>query len=284
MNVDTGSLSFIIALFFVFVSMLGIFIIVYIIKNKKIENENIDRIIDIGKWFIVSVAITLSASIINDGFKEREQDIKEMEVFDKYVSTIIAADSLEQRRALCEYFSAVSPNGQIKESWEKYQKIVDKQLQDDAAYKAKIAAIQNKEKEQTATVEELIKKEELINKIQVNNMSLAPLLQSNQSGPAKSRVYIHISDEAQREEMKKLQLSLQSDGFYVPGIENVKYKSDAPKTSSIRYFNVEDKESAQMLVDKLKEFGETNVASFYITSYRARLGHLEIWLGDKNKP
>jgi len=284
MGVDTGGLSFIIALFFAFVSLLGVFIIVYMIKNKSIENENIDRVIDIGKWFIVSVAITLSTSIINDGFKEREQDIKEMEVFDKYVSTVIAANSLEQRRALSEYFSAVSPNGQIKESWEKYQKIVDKQLQDDAANKAKLADIQNKEKEQTVTAEELLKKDELINKIQTNNMSLAPSVQSNQSTSTQSRVYIHISDEAQRNEMEKLKISLQSGGFSVPGIENVKDKADVPKKSSVRYFNVEDKENAQMLVDKLNESGEANVALFYITSYRARIGHLEIWLGDKNKP
>lgn len=283
MNIDTGQLSLIIALFFIFISLLGVFIVVYMIKNKKIENENIDRIVEIGKWFIVSVAITLSASIINDGFKEREQDVKEMEVFDKYVSTIIMADNLEQRRALCEYFAAVSPNGQIKKSWQDYQKIVDKQLQNAAALKAKIADIENKELDQAATAEELIKKEELINKIQANNMSLSPLIKKDTATAIKSRVYIHINDETQLPEMKKLQHSLQDNGFAVPGIENVKYKANIPKIASVRYFNVEDKDGAQLVVDKLKEFGEANATLVYITSYSARLGHLEVWLGNKDK-
>lgn len=280
MDIDTGKLSLIIALFFIVISLSGVFILVYMIKNKKIESENIDRIIDIGKWFIVSVAITLSASIINDGFKERDQDLKEMEVFEKYVSTIIMADNLEQRRALCEYFAAVSPNGQIKKSWQDYQKIVDQQLKDDAALKAKVAAIENKELVQAATTEELIKKEELINKIQVNNISLSPSVHKENSMAVKSRVYIHINDEAQREGMKKLQNSLQDNGFSVPNIENVKHKANIPKTTSVRYFNAQDKEGAQLVVDKLKEFGEINVALIYIASYSARLGHLEIWLGN----
>lgn len=74
---DMGSISLWLGIFFILLSLSGIFIIYSIIKNKSIENENIDKIIELGKWFIVSVAITLSVSIVNDGFRERDQDIKE---------------------------------------------------------------------------------------------------------------------------------------------------------------------------------------------------------------
>ena len=97
---DTGNVSLWLGIFFILTSLSGIFVIYSIIKNKSIENENIDKIIELGKWFIVSVAITLSVSIVNDGFREREQDIKEMEIFDKYVDTILEAAGVEKKKVI----------------------------------------------------------------------------------------------------------------------------------------------------------------------------------------
>ena len=70
---DTGNLSFWLGVSFILIAMCGIIVIYLIIKNKTIENENIDKIIELGKWFMVSVAIALSVSIINDG---SEKEIK----------------------------------------------------------------------------------------------------------------------------------------------------------------------------------------------------------------
>ncbi len=81
-----GDLSLWLCLIFAAFSLIGIYVVYLIIKNKTIENESIDKIIERGKWFIASVALTLSASIINDGFRESDQDIKETEIFDKYVT------------------------------------------------------------------------------------------------------------------------------------------------------------------------------------------------------
>lgn len=143
---DTGNLSLWLSIFFILISLGGIFVIYSIIKNKNIENENIEKIIELGKWFIISVAITLSTSIVNDGFKEREQDVKEMEVFDKYVNTILEADNIEKRKLLCEYFASVSPEGPIKKSWEKYEKIVDQHIVDIRNSNDKILVLEKKQK------------------------------------------------------------------------------------------------------------------------------------------
>jgi len=94
MGMDTGHLSLLLCAVLMVVALVGIIAIYLMIKNKEIENENVDKIVDLGKWCIVSVAIVLSTSIVNDGFRERDQDIKEMEVFDKYVTTILEADGL----------------------------------------------------------------------------------------------------------------------------------------------------------------------------------------------
>jgi len=171
---STGNLSLLLSIFFIVLSLSGIFVIYLIIKNKSIENENIDKIIDLGKWFIVSVGITLSASIVNDGFRERGQDIKEMEVFDKYINTILEADSLNKRKLLCEYFAAVSPEGSIKTSWKNYEKIVDDHISELETDEKTIIDIAEKVKKDEASDFEIEIKNRLEKKVIVLNQSLIP--------------------------------------------------------------------------------------------------------------
>jgi hypothetical protein len=64
-----------------------------------------DKVIDLIKWSISSVAIVLVTLIIDTGFRERSTGIQEMQVYDKYVDIILKADNIEQRWKLCEYFS-----------------------------------------------------------------------------------------------------------------------------------------------------------------------------------
>lgn len=80
-----------------------------------------DKTIDLIKWFIGSVVIVVVTLIIDTGFKEREAGIKEMEVYDKYVSIILTADNIEQRWNLCQYFSIVTPTERLRERWQVYK-------------------------------------------------------------------------------------------------------------------------------------------------------------------
>jgi len=171
---NTGDLSLWICLFFVAISLIGIIVVYLIIKNKAIENENIDKIIELGKWFIASVALTLSASIINDGFRERDQDIKETELFDKYLETIMAADGLEKRKLLCEYFAIVSPNGSIREAWISYKNVVDEHLKEDKKDREKVAELDKKVTNKTASVTDIDELDYTKERISVRNQSLAP--------------------------------------------------------------------------------------------------------------
>ena len=116
-----------------------------LIKKGTIESEKLDKLIDLGKWFIVSVAIVLAAAIVNDGFREREQDIKEIDVFDKYISTITRADGIEQRWLLCEYFATVSPEGHLQKAWVNYQAILKPRYEEYKKNKTEIVEITNKE-------------------------------------------------------------------------------------------------------------------------------------------
>jgi len=80
-----------------------------------------DKIIDLIKWSISSVAIVLVTLIIDTGFRERATGIQEMQVYDKYVDIILKADNIEQRWKLCEYFSIVTPTERLRDRWKVYK-------------------------------------------------------------------------------------------------------------------------------------------------------------------
>lgn len=153
---DTGNLSLYLGFFFIGISLLGIIIIYFLMKNNSIEKDRIDKLIELGKWFIASVAIVLSTAIVNDGFREREQDIKEIDVFDKYVTTITKADGIEQRWLLVEYFATVSPQGRLQESWKRYQEILKPGYLEYKENKERIAEIAVKENPTEVDRKELI--------------------------------------------------------------------------------------------------------------------------------
>lgn len=124
------------------ICLLAIYFIYLAIKHKSIENENIDKLIDLGKWFIISVAIVLSTSTISDVFKQRELAMKELELkykikteiskshmedFERYTDIVLAAD-LEKKRFLSDYFANVAI-GERKAGWEKYNQLVRKDIE-----------------------------------------------------------------------------------------------------------------------------------------------------------
>lgn len=275
---DTGNLSLWLSIFFILISLCGIFVIYLIIKNKSIENENIDKIIELGKWFIVSVAITLSASIINDGFREREQDIKEMEVFDKYVSTILEADGIERRKLLCEYFASVSPEGPIRKSWERYETIVDKHIVEIRESEKKIIVIAKKAEEGTASASEIEEKARLEEKTSALSQSL---IQKSSQADLKPRVYFHIRDESQRTQAKQLADKVESRAnVVVPGVQRLDI---GPPGTELRYFKSVEEQEAKQIADALSSLG-LKVATKYVpgfeSSNKIRPRHYELWISS----
>lgn len=90
------------------------------------------------------------------------------------------------------------------------------------------------------------------------------------------RVYIQISDEAQRVNARNLQANLSKQGFIVPGIENVTGKLGAPDRVEIRYFNDADQVAASRIRQLMIQagFGDAMLARM---SLKANPGTLEIW-------
>ncbi len=164
MFANTGNLSFYLGISFILAAFIGLIIAFYMIKNSPIDLTNLDKIVELGKWFIVSVALVVGATIIGDGFKEREQDVKEIGVFDKYVTMITEADGIEKRWLLAEYFSMVAPAGELRNSWEAYKIAIRPSLDEYRANKEKLATLSVKSETTESEVQEIAKLQE-INKV-----------------------------------------------------------------------------------------------------------------------
>ena len=163
MFANTSSLSLYLGITFIVIALIGSVAIAWVILRTAIEQAKLDKLIEIVKWFVISVAVVVGASIVSDSFKEREQDVKEIAVFDKYVTTITEADGVEKRWLLAEYFSFVAPPGELRKSWEAY-KVAIKPLLDeyrkDKAERDGLAAKQERTDEENKKLTELQQKTE----------------------------------------------------------------------------------------------------------------------------
>ncbi len=275
---DTGNLSLWLSVSFILISLCGILVVYLIIKNKSIENENIDKIIELGKWFIVSVAITLSVSIVNDGFRERDQDIKEIEVFEKYTSIVLEADGAVKRKLLCDYFASVSPEGSIRKSWERYKEIVDRDIAELREAENKLATIVIKVEEGTASPSEKEEKFRLQEKASSLNQSLIP--QSNQAD-LKPRVYFHIRNESERTQAKQIAKNLEnSANVVVPGVQRL---DAGPSVTELRYFKSGEEQEANQIASALSSLGlkvETRYVKGFESSNKIRPRHYELWIAS----
>lgn len=145
MFTNTGNLSFYLGISFILLAFIGLIVAFRLVKNGSIEPDKLDKLIELGKWFIISVALVVGSAIVVDGFKEREQDVREIEVFDKYVTTITEVEGVEKRWLLAEYFSMVAPDGELRKSWVAYKELIKPRLDEFRLAKAEKKIIDNKE-------------------------------------------------------------------------------------------------------------------------------------------
>lgn len=97
------------------------------------------------------------------------------------------------------------------------------------------------------------------------------------AAPIKPRVYIHISNEGQREAATQARNALQQAGDLVPGIQNVGAKS--PAKMELRYFLQADAEGAKQVASTLKQAGISVEPKFIpgFSDNNIRPLHFELW-------
>jgi hypothetical protein len=117
---NTGTISFILYGIFISIAVVAMLFAFYFIKKDTIEASKLDKMIELFKYTIVTTAIATVTLIVTDLFKERDQDVKELNYFDKYVNDVKKVDGVEERIRLTKYLSIVAPSGPMKKSWKCY--------------------------------------------------------------------------------------------------------------------------------------------------------------------
>jgi hypothetical protein len=101
------------------------------------------------------------------------------------------------------------------------------------------------------------------------------------------RVYIHIASEDQRKAAKVLQSQLIAKNYIVPGIENVSGKAKIPAKLQVRYFDPQAKESADSILQLIKnggidgelDFEKPNGADATSSDIKT---HFEVWAASSS--
>lgn len=127
---NTGTISFVLYGIFVVLTIVAMIVAFYFIKKGNIEEVKLEKMISLFKYSIVSVAIATVSLVVSDLFREREQDVKELEYFDKYVEDVKKADGIQERYQLSKYLSIVAPSGELKDSWREYYDTVKIEYQE----------------------------------------------------------------------------------------------------------------------------------------------------------
>lgn len=136
----------------------------YLSKDKKEKLPRIEKfklIMEYAKWFVVSVVLVVVALIIDSGFKSREQGLKEVTEYDKYIEILVYNDNVGAKVKLAEFLSIISTSDDIRERWEIYHKKVKAEYEEfekmNAEKEAKLEVLKQKEIKKTLTDEDVIK-------------------------------------------------------------------------------------------------------------------------------
>lgn len=274
---NTGTVSLILYAVFIGIAIIGLIIAVISLKNKNVDLVRLDKIIDLSKYTIVSIAIATVTLIVSDLFRERQQDVKELEYFDKYVQDVKKVDGLEERFQLSRYLMIVAPNGDLKKSWKQYY---DTLKLEHAVYVALKQKSKILDTIKNPTFQQKIEKAKVNEEIEQKE---SPLVSSAQVSII-PRAYLHISNEGQRAQARALQTVLQNENFDVPGIENVGKKGDRyiPVNTEVRYYRSEEFADAVRLLNIVKSKApELSTGAIPVkvpgNGRGTRPGHFEIW-------
>ena len=230
MLANTGTVSFVLYGIFIAITIAVMFVAFYQIKKGTIEISKLDKMIELFKYAIVSTAIATVTLVVADLFKEREQDVKELVYFDKYVDDVKKVDGIQERLQLSKYLSIVAPSGEMKKSWENYYKTVEVEYQEYLKLKSeeqRIDSIQNPSQEQMIKADSIKERRRMLE---------GPLAKINVSA-ARPTIYIQYCNMEIKELMTEIQRRLEQNSWNAPGIEYIEKGCD----NSIRYFHDEDR-------------------------------------------
>lgn len=128
---DTGTLSFWLYVIIIAITALASWAIIRLIL-KSTDSAKAASITEVFKYFIGSVCLVALPAIILNLLNERDQDLEELKYFDTHTTTITAADG-NGRYQLARFIATAAPEGELKQGWKAYYKLIK---EEHAAYLA----------------------------------------------------------------------------------------------------------------------------------------------------
>lgn len=117
---DTGKVSFLLYGLFIALSLFSLLFVYRLIKKETGDPGKFDKFLDYFKWTVSTLAVSTVTLIVSDLFKEREQDIRELEYFNTYLTDVKNEENPRVRLQLAKFLSIVAPGGDMKQSWTNY--------------------------------------------------------------------------------------------------------------------------------------------------------------------
>jgi hypothetical protein len=117
----------------------------------------------------------------------------------------------------------------------------------------------------------------VLEEIKQSGSTIAKQQASNALMSVPARVLLHVGSEAQKEHAKAIVSKLQERGFIVPAVQNVFGNAELPHKTNVRYFNTEDRVSAEAITNILTSNGVPDAYTSNVTRFKVRPGSLEVW-------
>jgi len=100
------------------------------LELKKLDFEKYKFRVQIWKWIIGTIGLTIITAIIDYGFRDRAASLNEMQLYDRYVTDLIVLNNKTgPRRLLAQYFANVTASEKLKKGWIDYYNVVNEEYQ-----------------------------------------------------------------------------------------------------------------------------------------------------------
>jgi hypothetical protein len=236
------------------------------LKNSDVDRNHLDLWLNFWKFVLGTVVLGIVTTLLNNKIQEREVELKELDQLGKFANYALE-EEVGVRRRFAQYFSNVTRSKELREGWQRYEAVVNKEYEEKQAETKDIEKLLLEAQNQN-NKEKVLKLQAQLNSLR-SALSVTPTSASN-------KVFIQITSENQRELANQIMDELQRKGMIVPGIEKVNVGSNK---SEVRYFNADDKQEAELLKSTLNNIG-VSITTSYISGYRVPRKQFEIWLAS----
>ncbi|WP_203294011.1 hypothetical protein [Luteirhabdus pelagi] len=246
------------------------------------EFEKYKLKVDIVKWLIGTVGLTLITFVINWGFKDRERGLIELQMYDRYANkTVVFHENPKNRLLLAQFYSNVSPSEKLRTGWVKYLKVVEEDYRifkkEDSITKAELLKLK---KEDTLNKSQIEEKQQLeIKNANIERIKAEPLmLDINNTYKKRNKIYLHIYNENQRDEINKIMNDLNLLGLNALGIELIENR-EVNNKNEIRYYFEEDIDLVNLIKSEIERNRNKKIEIKYIPSLQSKTsqGTIELW-------